>query len=261
MNDPTREHETTNDALRQPISRDDNGGPQAPAEGILLIDKERGWTSHDVVAKIRTLLPCGTKVGHAGTLDPLATGLLLILVGSAYTKRSQEFMAHDKVYEAHIRWCATSQTDDAEGPIVDNKDCPCPTRTEIERALSRFRGTVAQVPPVYSAVKVRGTKLYEAARRGKTLERTPRTVTIHHLEITAHDIERMCTALSVYCSSGTYIRALARDLGKTLGCGAYLPTLRRTRINGFDVADTLPVASLTRPVIMRSLVKLTGEKP
>ena len=198
-------------------------------DGILLVDKPEGWTSHDVVAKVRGIIKAETgqriKIGHTGTLDPAATGLLVLVLGS-YTKRAGEFSQLDKVYEAEMTLGYTSSTGDREGELTKVSDKP-PAKPAAEAALDRFKGDILQKPHKYSAVKIDGQRAYKAARAGKTVEIEPRKVKIY--EIT--DVKYEYPKLSFTCkvSSGTYIRSLAEDIGVALGTGAYLSTLRRTK--------------------------------
>ena len=208
--------------------------PAADPSGFLLVDKPVGPTSHDVVDAARRALRT-RKIGHAGTLDPFASGLLILAVGKM-TKEVSKFVGLDKSYDATLRLGATSDTMDRTGK-VERKDCAPVSRETFALALEGFRGAIDQVPPMYSAKKVGGKKLYELAREGKEIERKPVRVTIHELELVeyAWPVAKIRTRVS----SGTYIRALADDIGKALGCGAYLEELRRTRIGSFDVKDAV----------------------
>ena len=198
--------------------------------GILLIDKPAGWTSHDVVAKLRGVLH-ERRAGHSGTLDPMATGLLVLFFGRA--TRAVEFAeADEKEYVAGIRFGLCTDTQDITGTVLEEKP-PAFTAEQLDEALSRFRGEISQLPPMYSAVKVGGKKLYEIARRGGQAERKPRQVTIHRLE--RGELNDDETMLYVTCSKGTYIRTLCHDIGQTLGCGACMSSLRRLRAGCFTV--------------------------
>ncbi len=186
-------------------------------------------TSHDVVRRVRKL--AGTrKVGHAGTLDPLATGVLPVAVGQG-TKILQFLFSDDKSYRATLRLGAVTDTYDSQGALIEEKPVPVFTRTEIEAACDRFRGEIEQLPPIYSALKQNGVPLYKLARQGKEIIRRPRRVVIARLEILALDQDRL--TIEVDCSKGTYIRSLAHDLGAVLGCGAHLCALRRLRSGDF----------------------------
>ena len=212
-------------------------------DGILLIDKQPGWTSFDVVAKIRgkrkaALKEAGAtptkrqlKVGHAGTLDPFATGLLIILLGDA-TKRSDEFLKQDKVYEATITLGQTSSTGDPEGELtaVSNKQ---PTAPEIRDVLTKFIGEITQTPPIYSAIKINGQRAYKLARKGQEVEIPSRQVTIYSLDLLEYNYPNLKIRTNV--SSGTYIRSLAQDIGEALGTGAYCSELRRTSIGKMTI--------------------------
>jgi tRNA pseudouridine55 synthase len=195
--------------------------------GLLLIDKPSGWTSHDVVAKIRSLLKKETsqkiKVGHAGTLDPFATGLLIILIGS-YTKRAAEFLKLDKTYELTMKLGEVSTTGDPEGVITGVSSQEVGAR-EVKKALQSFVGEIEQTPPAYSAIKVNGKRAYKLAREGKKVELPSRKVHVYELDGIDYRYPRL--SFTVKVSSGTYIRSLAEDIGKALGTGAYCTELRR----------------------------------
>jgi tRNA pseudouridine55 synthase len=208
--------------------------PAEAPSGFLLVDKSAGPTSHDIVDAARRVLRT-RKIGHAGTLDPFASGLLILAVGKM-TKEISRFVGLDKAYEATLRLGATSDTMDRTGKI-QQKDCAPVPGEALEDALEKFRGEIDQVPPMYSAKKVGGKKLYELAREGVEIERKPVRVTIHEIELVeyAWPIAKIRTRVS----SGTYIRALANDIGKALGCGAYLEELRRTSIGRFKVEDAV----------------------
>ena len=209
-------------------------------DGILLVNKPKGMTSHDVVDFIRKKFGL-KKVGHSGTLDPMATGLLVVLVGK-YTKSSRLFMADDKEYEAGMTLGATSDTLDACGKISVSGDPKNIKTDEIESAFKGFSGEISQLPPMYSAVKVQGHKLYELARKGVSVERTPRKVVIKNIEILKIKLPEIL--FKVACSKGTYIRQLSADIGERLGCGAYLSSLVRTRSGNFNLSDALGVDEL-----------------
>jgi tRNA pseudouridine55 synthase len=210
---------------------------------IVLVDKPAGWTSFDVVAKIRGAIRASyaakgvkptkrqLKVGHAGTLDPFATGLLVILLGDACS-RSNEFLKLDKVYDAAIRLGATSSTGDPDGELTTVSD-RVPLATEINETLARFTGEITQTPPVYSAIKIGGERAYKLARKGKEVAMPSRQVTVYSLELldyTYPDIQ-----IRAHVSSGTYIRSLAEDIGATLGVGAYCSELRRISTSTWSI--------------------------
>ena len=223
--------------------------------GFLLIDKPTGWTSHDVIDHLRRVTGERT-IGHAGTLDPFATGLLIVGVGRDATQRLAGFLKMDKEYEAAVRFGATSDTDDRTGIISlphegGTQGRGMPTRDIIERALKTFHGTVQQLPPAYSAKKVAGKKMYELARAGKEVPRKPATVTVHALDVLGYEWPLL--RLRVRCSSGTYIRAIARDLGEALGVGGLLEELRRTMIGEYRVEDAVDPRKVTSSEINSSL--------
>ena len=213
---------------------------------VLLVDKPKEWTSFDVVGKVRYMLRQATgqkiKVGHAGTLDPLATGLLVVLVGKA-TKRQDSFMKQDKVYEVEMRLGQTSTTADEEGEktIVSDRQ---PTEEEVSEAVMSFLGVISQVPPAYSAIKIGGQRAYKLARAGKEVKIEPRTVSIH--SISELNYTYPIVSFTANVSSGTYIRSLVTDIGDKLATGAYMSNLRRTSIGEYSVSDAVaPEAAIT----------------
>jgi tRNA pseudouridine55 synthase len=203
--------------------------------GILLVDKPQGWTSHDVVAKVRGIIKAETgskvKIGHTGTLDPMATGLLILVIGS-YTKKAGEFSKLDKVYEAEITLGKTSTTGDKEGEITEVSDIR-PSSDAIDTALKQFTGKIMQTPHRFSAIKVDGKRAYKAARAGQEMKIEPRQVTVYEITDVIYDYPTLKFITKV--SSGTYIRSLAEDIGEALGTGAYLSALRRTQVGEFKV--------------------------
>jgi tRNA pseudouridine55 synthase len=208
--------------------------------GALVVDKPVGMTSHDVVQAIRN----GTglrRAGHTGTLDPRASGVLVILVGPA-VRLSEYVSASDKRYQAIIRLGGSTDTFDAEGLVTPTKDPVSVTEAQFETALQTFVGEIEQTPPPYSAVKVQGRKAYEMAREGEEVELAPRKITVHHLEVLEWAPPEV--VIDVHCSSGTYVRSLANDLGVMLGCGAYLVGLRRTKSGRFSLRDSVPLRKL-----------------
>lgn len=217
--------------------------------GVLLVDKAEGPTSHDLVASIRRAAGM-RKVGHAGTLDPFASGLLLVLLGSA-TRLSEYFLGMDKVYEAVIRLGIETDSHDLDGEIVsENSGWGDVTPTGLDRALETLRGPILQRPPVYSAKKVQGEPAHRRVRRGEKVELEPVTVVVHELEVTGLALPEI--NLRVRCSSGTYIRALARDLGQALGVGGHLTSLRRTGIGPFPISSAQLLSALSSPEEVRS---------
>jgi tRNA pseudouridine55 synthase len=217
--------------------------------GIALVDKPEGLTSHDVVDFVRRKFGF-KKVGHAGTLDPMATGLLIILL-EGFTKRSVHFSNYDKEYEAELCLGARSDTGDREGKITEKKDWRLGVRSagDVERVFASFRGEIRQVPPMYSAKKIKGKKLYELARKGKTVAREPRAVTIKEIKILDAAFPRV--SFYVKCSKGTYIRQLAHDLGEKIGAGAYLAALRRTGVGPFKIRDAVSCDNLSYENILQ----------
>ena len=208
--------------------------------GALVVDKPVGMTSHDVVQAIRN----GTglrRAGHTGTLDPRASGVLVILVGPA-VRLSEYVSASDKRYQAIIRLGGSTDTFDAEGLVTLTKDPVSVTEAQFEEALKTFVGEIEQTPPPYSAVKVQGRKAYEMAREGEQVELAPRKITVHHLEVLEWTPPEV--VIDVHCSSGTYVRSLANDLGVMLGCGAYLIGLRRTKSGRCSLRDSVPLRKL-----------------
>lgn len=215
------------------------------AEGqVMLIDKPLYWTSFDAVRKIRSLINI-RKVGHAGTLDPLATGLLIICTGK-FTKKINEYQSQEKEYTGTITLGATTPTFDLESEPIDFKEYSHITQPQLEEATKNFTGLIQQVPPIYSAIKQEGKRVYELARKGIDVKMEPRPVTIHSFELTA--IELPIVHFKVVCSTGTYIRSIANDYGAYLGCGGHLSSLRRTRIGAFSVEDAKNMVEWEREI-------------
>ncbi len=221
--------------------------------GILLADKPAGWTSFDVVNYVRKQVaqaegvkPKSIKVGHTGTLDPFATGLLVLLIGKDYTKRAGEFSKLDKTYEVTMRLGASSSTGDPEGDITAVKGAK-PTREQLEAAVASFIGEIKQVPPAFSAVKVDGQRAYKLARAGKEVTIEPRKVTINSLKITDYTYPDVKFTADV--SSGTYVRTLVEDIGKALGTAAYTSALRRTKVADWDVEQAVDPKTVTPETI------------
>jgi tRNA pseudouridine55 synthase len=207
-------------------------------EGILLVDKPKDWTSHDVVAKLRNYLKV-KKTGHAGTLDPMATGLLIIMIGKA-TKVSQYLMSQDKIYTGTVLLGIKTDSQDADGQVIEER--PLPEDLEaatIQSTLNTFKGDQYQLPPMFSAKKINGQPLYKQARKGKEVEREPRIINVTSFQLTHY--ESPSFDFKVHCSKGTYVRTLAHDTGEKLQCGAHLSALRRTAIGSMkiDQAHTL----------------------
>ena len=211
---------------------------------VLLINKPYEWTSFDVIRKVRSLVKI-RKVGHAGTLDPLATGLLIVCTGK-YTKRINEYMAQEKEYTGTITLGATTPTFDAESEPQDIKDYSGISPDQVHKATVAFTGEIMQVPPMHSAIKKDGKRVYELARRGETIELEPRKLFIREFSITAIDMPLL--HFRVVCSTGTYIRSLANDFGAALGCGGYLSSLCRTRIGEYHLDASLTIPALEEEV-------------
>lgn len=203
----------------------------------VLINKDKHWTSFDVVRKLRGLLQI-KKIGHAGTLDPLATGLLIICTGK-FTKKINDYMAQEKEYTGSFTLGATTATYDLESEPENEKDFSFVTPELLQATTAQFTGAIRQYPPMYSAVKKDGVALYKLARKGEEVELEARNVTIHAFEITA--VHLPVVDFRIVCSTGTYIRSMAHDFGQALGCGAYLSALCRTRIGDFSLNDAMSV--------------------
>lgn len=203
--------------------------------GLLVLDKPKGWTSHDVVERARKVTRV-RRIGHAGTLDPLATGVLVLLVGQA-TRLAEFLLGHDKRYRATIHLGIRTDTDDAEGQILSEQPVEV-SRESFEETLRSFVGEILQTPPAFSAIRQGGERLYEKARRGEAVTPPPRRVRIHELRLVEWNPPR--ATIEIACSAGTYIRALARDIGERLGCGAHLTELRRLASGPFTLADAIP---------------------
>ncbi len=227
--------------------------PPREMEGILLVDKPADHTSHDVVARLRGKLRM-KRVGHAGTLDPMATGLLIMLVGKA-TRVSQYLTSLDKEYEGTIELGKVTDTQDAEGEVLETIPVPAFTEAEIRAAVASFLGDQYQTPPMYSAVKVDGVPLYKSARKGEEVEREPRFIRVMSWDITRFALPHLDFRLR--CTKGTYVRTLAHDLGRKLGCGAHLAALRRTASDKFHVSQALTldqINALSLPEIEKRLI-------
>jgi tRNA pseudouridine55 synthase len=210
--------------------------------GFILINKPTGITSHDVVDKLREITKI-KRIGHAGTLDPFATGLLILGIGREFTKKLSIFQKKDKEYIATLKLGAESDTFDREGKIVEKKVKKIPERKEIEEVLKSFLGEIEQIPPAFSAKKIKGKKLYELARKGIKVEPKPQKVKIYEISILEYRFPYL--KIKVKCSSGTYIRSLANDIGKKLGCGSFVEELIRTKIGEFSIENAVELSKLT----------------
>lgn len=229
-------------------------------EGVLLVDKPRDHTSHDVVARLRGKLKM-KRIGHAGTLDPMATGLLIILVGKA-TRVSQFLISLDKEYEGTIELGKVTDTQDADGEVMETRPVPPLTETDVLAAIKTFLGDQYQTPPMYSAIKIDGVPLYKSARKGEEIEREPRFIRVINWDLTRFAPPQLDFRLR--CTKGTYVRTLAHDLGQKLGCGAHLSALRRTATDKFNVSQALTldqIQALPLPEIERRLIHVRDAVP
>ena len=207
--------------------------------GIVIVDKPQGWTSQDVTARLRRVFNT-RRIGHGGTLDPMATGVLPVFVGRA--TRGVEFFEHaEKTYETVLRLGITTDTEDISGTVLTEQDAFV-TGEQLEEVLANFRGEILQVPPMYSALKVGGQKLVDLARKGKEVERQPRPITIHELRLLGMDTDGI--HLRVRCSKGTYIRTLCKDIGEALGCGGCMAALRRVQAGEYTIDEAVPLQTL-----------------
>ena len=207
--------------------------------GIVIIDKPQGWTSQDVTARLRRVFQT-RRIGHGGTLDPMATGVLPVFVGRA--TRGVEFFEHaEKTYETVLRLGLTTDTEDISGTVLTEQEAFV-TGEMLEAVLQKFRGEILQVPPMYSALKINGQKLVDLARKGKTVERQPRPITIHELTLLGMEAEGI--RLRVRCSKGTYIRTLCKDIGEALGCGGCMAQLRRVQAGEYTIEEAVPLQEL-----------------
>jgi tRNA pseudouridine55 synthase len=211
------------------------------SSGLVLFDKPQGWTSHDVVAGLRRALPKGAKVGHCGTLDPLATGLLILLVGQA-TRLQADFQGLDKVYSGGIRLGVRTDTGDITGKVLAEKPVPSLCLEALQKALDALHGRLQMPAPAYSAVKHNGLPLYKYARRGIAVPEKPRVCEVRQWKALRYDEPELYHRLS--CSSGTYVRSLAERLGEDLGCGATMSSLRRESVGPFDLKDAMTIEEL-----------------
>lgn len=234
--------------------------PPKEIEGVLLVDKPRGLTSHDVVYRLRRKLQI-KKIGHAGTLDPMATGVLVMLIGKA-TRISQYLMSVDKVYEGEATLGVVTDSQDAEGEVMETNPVPELAEAAVREAMRTFLGDQYQIPPMHSAIKIGGVPLYKLARKGEEVEREPRFIRIAAFDLLAFTPPRLTFRLA--CTKGTYVRTVAGDLGKKLGCGAHLSALRRTGSGQFTIGQCLPldqIEALSRPEIERRLIPVCEAAP
>ena len=235
-------------------------GLQKDLDGVLLVDKPRDHTSHDVIARLRGKLRM-RKIGHAGTLDPMATGLLVVLVGRA-TRVSQYIISLDKEYEGTVELGRTTDSQDADGQTMETRPVPALTEAEVRAAMQGFLGDQYQTPPMFSAIKIEGVPLYKRARRGEEVEREPRFIRVMSWDLLR--FESPLIDFRLRCTKGTYVRTLAHDLGNRLGCGAHLSALRRTATDKFSVAQALTMEEIERlsiPEIEKRLIPVSQAVP
>jgi tRNA pseudouridine55 synthase len=235
-------------------------GLQKELEGVLLVDKPSEHTSHDVIARLRGKLRM-RKIGHAGTLDPMATGLLIVLVGKA-TRVSQFIISLDKEYEGTIELGKTTDSQDADGETMETRPVPDFSESDVRTAMQGFLGDQYQKPPMFSAIKIGGVPLYKRARKGEDVEREPRFIRVMSWELTRFALPHLDFRLR--CTKGTYVRTLAHDLGSKLGCGAHLCALRRTATDRFNVSQAMTmeqIEALSLPEIERRLIPVSQAVP
>jgi tRNA pseudouridine55 synthase len=229
-------------------------------EGVLLVDKPTDHTSHDVIARLRGILKM-RRIGHAGTLDPMATGVLVVLLGKA-TKASQYLMSLDKEYAGTIKLGSVTNTQDAEGEVLETRPVPVLSEAEVRTFMQTFVGDQYQLPPMFSAIKIDGVPLYKQARKGEEVEREPRFIRVSSFDLTRFVSPEIDFVLR--CTKGTYVRTVAHDLGQKIGCGAHLSSLRRTATGKFTVTQCLTleqIQALPTPELERRLVPVREAVP
>jgi tRNA pseudouridine55 synthase len=234
--------------------------PPREMEGVLLVDKPGGLTSHDVVYRLRRKLQI-KKIGHAGTLDPMATGLLIMLIGKA-TRISQYLISVDKVYEGEATLGVVTDSQDAEGEVMETRPVPELTAAQVRETMKGFLGDQYQTPPMHSAIKINGVPLYKLARKGEEVEREPRFIRVAAFELASFASPKL--TFTLHCTKGTYVRTIAHDLGQKLGCGAHLSALRRTGSGKFTIGQCLPleqIEALTLPEIEKRLIPVYEAAP
>jgi tRNA pseudouridine55 synthase len=227
--------------------------PRKELDGVLLVDKPSDHTSHDVVARLRRKLNM-KRIGHAGTLDPMATGLMILLIGKA-TKISQYLISLDKAYEGTVELGKVTDSQDADGEMLETRPVPAFTEADMRAAMAGFLGDQYQMPPMFSAIKIDGVALYKNARKGVEVEREPRFIRVMSFELTRFALPHFDFKLR--CTKGTYVRTVAHDLGQKLGCGAHLSALRRTATDKFNLSDALTldqIEALSLPEIEKRLI-------
>jgi tRNA pseudouridine55 synthase len=229
-------------------------------EGVLLVDKPPGLTSHDVVYRLRRKLQM-KKIGHAGTLDPMATGVLVMLIGKA-TRISQYLMSVDKVYEGEATLGVVTDSQDAEGEVMETRPVPALAEAQVREVMKTFLGDQYQMPPMHSAIKIGGVPLYKLARKGEEVEREPRFIRVAAFNLLTFALPKL--TFDLHCTKGTYVRTIAHDLGQKLGCGAHLSALRRTGSGQFKIASCLPldeIDQLSLPEIGKRLIPVYEAAP
>ena len=234
--------------------------PPKEMEGVLLVDKPKGLTSHDVVYHLRRKLQI-KKIGHAGTLDPMATGVLVMLIGKA-TRISQYLMSVDKVYEGEATLGVVTDSQDAEGEVMSTQPVPELTEARVREVMKGFLGDQYQTPPMHSAIKIGGVPLYKLARKGEEVEREPRFIRIAAFNLLSFATPKI--TFDLHCTKGTYVRTVASDLGQKLGCGAHLSALRRTGSGKFTIGQCLPleqIEALSLPEIQKRLIPIYEAAP
>jgi len=234
--------------------------PRKELEGVLLVDKPTDHTSHDVVARLRRKLNM-RRIGHAGTLDPMATGLMILLIGKA-TRISQYLISLDKEYEGTIELGKVTDSQDAQGEVLETRPVPPLTEAEVRTAIAGFLGDQYQMPPMYSAIKIDGVPLYKNARKGVEIEREPRFIRVMSFELTRFASPHI--GFRLRCTKGTYVRTIAHDLGAKLGCGAHLSALRRTATDKFNISQALTldqIEALPIPEIEQRLIPVRDAAP
>ena len=235
-------------------------GQTKELEGVLLVDKPTDHTSHDVDARLRRKLNM-KRIGHAGTLDPMATGLLIMLIGKA-TRISQYLISLDKEYEGTITLGATTDSQDADGQVMETRPVPPLTEAEVRTAMNSFLGDQYQMPPMYSAIKIGGVPLYKSARKGEDVVREPRFIRVMSIDLTRFALPQLDFRLR--SSKGTYVRTIAHDLGQKLGCGAHLSALRRTATDRFNISQAITldaIEAMPIPEIERRLIPVYEAAP
>ena len=234
--------------------------PPREMEGVLLVDKPKGMTSHDVVYRLRRKLQM-KRIGHAGTLDPMATGLLIMLIGKA-TRISQYLISIDKIYEGEVTLGVTTNSQDAEGEVMETQPVPPLTEEQVRETMKTFLGDQYQMPPMFSAIKIGGVPLYKLARKGEEVVREPRFIRVASLDLLSFSSPKL--TFNMACTKGTYVRTIAHDLGNKLGCGGHLSALRRTGSGQFTIAQCTTLDDIEKmplPEIEKKLIPVHQAAP